>query len=90
MAARLKVDVPHHLYPFEHRFADLENGLGRIADRPAFFPWGVKDFALQEGERKRFEEIFPNHQTLLLETSHFWQEDAGIEAAEAILEWTRG
>ncbi len=27
MAARLKFDVPHHLYSFEHRFADLENGI---------------------------------------------------------------
>ena len=27
MATSLKFDVPQHLYPFEHRFADLGNGI---------------------------------------------------------------
>jgi haloalkane dehalogenase len=67
--------------------SEVEKGLEQIRDRPVFLPWGVKDFAFQELERQRFEGIFPDHQTLLVETSHFWQEDAGEEAADAILEW---
>ncbi|MCZ6531755.1 MAG: alpha/beta fold hydrolase [SAR324 cluster bacterium] len=70
--------------------SEVEKGLERIGDRPVFLPWGVKDFAFQEKERQRFEKIFPNHKTLLLEASHFWQEDAGEEAADAIREWMRG
>ena len=27
MAARFKFDAPYHLYPFEHRFAELGNGI---------------------------------------------------------------
>ena len=27
MDTQLKFNVPHHLYPFEHRFADLGNGI---------------------------------------------------------------
>ena len=70
--------------------SEVEMGLERIRDRPVFLTWGVKDFAFQEKERQRFEEIFPNHKTLLLEASHFWQEDAGDEAAHAIQEWMKG
>ena len=69
--------------------SEVEKGLERIGDLPVFLPWGVKDFAFKENERRRFEEIFPNHKTLLLEASHFWQEDAGEEAADAIGKWMR-
>ena len=70
--------------------SEVERGLERIADRPVFLPWGVKDFAFREVERQRFEEIFPDHQTLLVEASHFWQDDAGEETADAISEWMQG
>ena len=68
----------------------VEEGLGSISDRPTLLTWGVKDFAFREAARQRFEEIFPDHKTLLLDASHFWQEDAGEEAADAIREWMRG
>ncbi len=64
--------------------------LERIGDRPTLLTWGTKDFAFQEEARQRFEEAFPDHKTVLLDASHFWQEDAGEEAADAILEWMRG
>lgn len=69
--------------------SELEKGLESVSDRPVLLPWGVKDFAFQEAERLRFEEIFPNHRALLLEASHFWQEDTGEEAADAIREWMK-
>ena len=78
---------PRQLIKAATYLGGVEEGLGRIKDRPIFLPWGVKDFAFQEPERQRFEEIFPDHKTLLLDASHFWQEDAGEEAADAIGEW---
>lgn len=66
---------------------EVEAGLGKLRDRPVLLPWGTKDFAFQEAARVRFEGLFPNHRTVLLEASHFWQEDAGEEAADAIHEW---
>ncbi len=68
----------------------VEEGLERIGDRPTLLTWGTKDFAFQEEARQRFEEAFPDHKTVLLDASHFWQEDAGEEAADAILEWMKG
>lgn len=69
---------------------EVERGLSRIADRPTLLLWGTRDFAFQESARKRFEETFSDTQTVLLEASHFWQEDCGEEAAEAIREWMGG
>ncbi|MCP5116718.1 MAG: hypothetical protein GY953_38310 [bacterium] len=66
---------------------EVEAGLERLRDRPALLPWGTRDFAFRDAERERFEQIFPNHRTLPLEASHFWQEDAGEAAAEAIRDW---
>ena len=68
----------------------VEEGLERIADRPTLLTWGVKDFAFQEEARQRFEKAFPDHETVLLDASHFWQEDAGEEAADAIQVWMKG
>jgi pimeloyl-ACP methyl ester carboxylesterase len=45
--------------------------------------WGTKDFAFREAARKRFEQIFSKHRTVLLdEASHFLQEEAGVRVAE--------
>lgn len=68
---------------------EVEAGLDRIEDRPALLTWGTKDFAFRDAERQRFERIFPNHETILLEASHFWQEDAADEASEAISQWMK-
>lgn len=68
----------------------VEEGLATISDRPTLLPWGVKDFAFRQEARQRFERFFPDHKTVLLDASHFWQEDAGEEAADAIREWMSG
>jgi haloalkane dehalogenase len=47
--------------------------------------WGTADFAFGDSERSRFEQIFPNHVSLLFDkASHFLQEDEGERIAEAI------
>ena len=51
--------------------------------------WGTKDFAFRADERQRFERVFPNHKTVLLEASHFWQEEAADDASEVIIQWMK-
>ncbi len=88
-----KSRMPTYVFPREIRksrrfLTEVEAGLASLRDRPALILWGTKDFAFREKERRRFEELFPNHRTLLLEgAGHFIQEDAPAEIASAIREW---
>lgn len=68
---------------------EVEDGLVHIKDRPALLTWGTRDFAFQDAERQHFERVFSNHKTVLLNASHFWQEDAADEASEAIIQWMK-
>jgi haloalkane dehalogenase len=75
---------PRQLIRASGYLAEVEAGLGRIADRPALIAWGTKDFAFGSAERARFESVFPNHRTVLYPTaSHFLQEDVGDRIAAA-------
>jgi haloalkane dehalogenase len=50
--------------------------------RSALIVWGQQDFAFRGNARRRFEQAFPNHRTVLLpDASHFLQEDAGDQIA---------
>lgn len=70
---------------------EVESGLPRLADKPVLFTWGMRDVAFRADYLRRFEGIFPNHKTIELpEARHFWQEDAGEEAAQAIRAWMSG
>ena len=66
---------------------EVENGLERIQHIPVLFTWGTEDFAFRELERARFQKIFKNHKTVLLHASHFWQDEQGEKASEAIKDW---
>lgn len=78
------VIAPKNLIAASAYLTEVEAGLKKIADRPALIVWGAKDFAFQEPTRRRFETIFPKHETILLEdASHFVQEDAGEQIAAA-------
>ena len=75
---------PKQLIAAADYLTEVEANLPKIADRPALIVWGTKDFAFRDGERKRFEAIFPNHRTILFDNaSHFLQEDVGERIAEA-------
>ena len=82
-----------HIFPAELWDADeflssVYKGLPIIANKPALIVWGTEDFAFQEPERERFEEVFTNHKTLLLpESGHFVQEDAPHKISDAIRAW---
>jgi haloalkane dehalogenase len=84
---------PVHVFPREILasrpfLAEVERGLPALSDRPALIVWGDKDVAFREPELRRWEQVFPNHQTVRLEgAAHYIQEEAGDEIAAAIGEW---
>ncbi len=85
---------PMHVFPREILasrpfLAEIERGLPAVADRPALLVWPTKDIAFREPERRRWEGIFPNHRTVLLEgAGHYIQEAAPEKILAAIREWT--
>ena len=53
--------------------------------------WPTADVAFREPERRRWEEVFPDHRTVLLEgAGHYIQEDAPAEIVAAIRAWAPG
>lgn len=66
----------------------LYKNINTLSDRPVLLVWGMQDFAFQESERRRFETLFPDHTTVLLENAgHFIQEDAPKDISNAISDW---
>jgi haloalkane dehalogenase len=68
--------------------AGIAEALPTLSDRPALVVWPTKDIAFREPERKRWEALFPTHNTVLLEgAGHFIQEDAAAEIVAAITDF---
>jgi haloalkane dehalogenase len=68
--------------------AEIERGLPALSDRRALIVWPTKDVAFKELERKRWEQVFPNHQTVLVEgAGHYVPEDAPEEIVAAVRDW---
>lgn len=50
--------------------------------------WADRDFAFKNDARTRWEHMLPEHRTHVLKgAGHFFQDDAGDEAAAAIRDW---
>jgi haloalkane dehalogenase len=87
---------PLHVFPREILasrpfLAEIERGLSRLSDRPALLVWPTKDIAFREPERKRWEQVFPNRRTVVLEgAGHYIQEDASEEIIAAVRAWNPG
>lgn len=85
--------LPTYVFPREilgsrDYLAEVERGLDSLRDLPALIVWGDRDIAFRDTERRRFEELFPHHRTVVLEgAGHFVQEDASPEIVEAIERW---
>ena len=85
--------APTHIFPRQLRaagpfLAEICKGLHTLADKPALIVWGQKDFAFQEPERSRFEQIFPKHKIVLLPNAgHFIQEDAPDDIVQSVRSW---
>lgn len=85
-------EFPRELLRSRSFMKDLEARLPRIAHLPTLFVWGGSDFALRKKvELPRFEQLFPNHETIVLDkAAHFFQEDAPADVATAIRSWYSG
>jgi haloalkane dehalogenase len=68
--------------------ADVEGLLPRLRDRPALIVWPTGDVAFRDRERRRWEQLFPNHRTVSLDgAGHYIQEDAADEIVAAVRSW---
>jgi len=91
----IKSRSPTYIFPRELRriggfLSRVENNMVRIATKPALIVWGEKDFAFKTYERNKFEQIFSNHQTILLpDAGHFIQEDSPQQICKAIRSWAQ-
>jgi haloalkane dehalogenase len=88
-ASRLPTYVfPREILRSRPWLADVERGLAAFAERPALLVWPTNDVAFREPERKRWEQVFPRHHTVMLEgAGHYIQEDAPDEIVAAIRGW---
>ena len=80
---------PHEILASRPFLAEIERGLPALRERPALLVWPTKDIAFREPERRRWEEVFPDHRTVMLDDAgHYIQEDAPQEIIAAIGEWS--
>jgi haloalkane dehalogenase len=85
---------PVHVFPREILasrpfLGEVERDLAKLRDRPALLVWPTKDVAFKRPERERWEQLFPNHRTVVLEgAGHYIQEEAPEEIIAAIRSWT--
>jgi haloalkane dehalogenase len=83
--------MPREILAAQDLLADVEQGLPRVADRPALIVWGPKDPGFKERHRQRWEHTFPNHRTVILPgAAHYIQEDAPDEIVAAVKDWWPG
>lgn len=79
---------PHEILAARPFLERLEQGLPSIADLPSLLLWADKDFAFKAGERQSWQQILTNRTDYTLYgASHYWQDDAGEEAALVIRAW---
>ena len=90
--SRIPVHVlPREILAAQQLLSEVEQGLPRLADLPALIVWGDRDQAFKQPQRRRWEQTFPNHKTVLLDgASHYIQEDAPEEIVAAIKQWWPG
>src|SRR5919112_1277556 len=89
VASRLPTAVfPREILAARPILADVERGLPALSDRPALLTWATGDVAFREPERRRWEALFPDHRTVLVDgAGHYVHEDASGELVAAIRSW---
>lgn len=84
---------PVRVFPREIRsarpfLAELEAGLPRLAPMPALLFWADRDIAFWQSVRRRWQDALPLRRDHVLQgAGHYWQDDAGEEAAEVLRSW---
>ena len=67
----------------------LEEVEKRIPQRPALIVWPTADQAFGGRERRRWEDLMPDHRTVLLQGArHYIGEDAPDEIVAAVRDWS--
>ena len=85
--------LPARILPREIRTArpflqDLEGRLDAIRGLPSLLFWADGDIAFGEGERRRWQQLLTERTDhLLAGAGHYWQDDAGEEAAAVMRDW---
>lgn len=84
---------PVHVFPREiiasrQLLTEVEAGLARLRDRPVLIVWGTRDPIFGGRDRRRFQQLFPDHRTVMLRgAGHYIQEAAPEGIVAAIREW---
>lgn len=80
--------LPRRITASRAFLADVEAGLADVASLRALIVWGDADFAFRAKERRRWEQVFADHHTVIVKgAGHFVQSDAPEQFAAAIREW---
>lgn len=80
--------LPRRITASRCLLADVEAGLPDLASLPTLIIWGDADIAFGSKERQRWEQIFTDHHTVIVEgAGHFVQSDAPEQFATAIRDW---
>jgi haloalkane dehalogenase len=67
---------------------EIERRLPVLRPRPALILWPTRDIAFGNRERLRWEQLFPRHQTIILQNAgRFIAEDAAPEIIAAVINW---
>jgi haloalkane dehalogenase len=66
----------------------VSESLSHLAHKPTLILWGDRDPAFRQGERQRFEQVFHNSKTVILQgAGHFIQEDAPDQIIKEFRLW---
>ena len=89
VASRTPVAVfPREIRASREFLAGVASGLPAIADLPTLLLWADRDIAFRDAERRRWQELLGNRADHTLHgAGHYWQDDAGEEAALVIRRW---
>lgn len=80
--------LPRRITASRGFLAGVEAGLPELASLPTLIVWGDADVAFRAKERQRWEQIFPDHHTVIVEgAGHFVQSDTPDRFAAAIRDW---
>ena len=80
--------LPRRITASRAFLAGVEAGLGDLASLPTLIVWGDADVAFRAGKRQRWEQVFADHHTVIVEgAGHFVQSDAPDRFAAAIRDW---
>ena len=84
---------PVMVFPREIRtarpfLADIKSQLSSVSSLPALLFWADKDIAFKDSVRRKWQALLANRRDHTLSgAGHYWQDDAGEEAAATVADW---